>query len=260
MATPITDDGFHEIQLNGKQLVFLFMAATVVSVVIFLCGVLVGRGVKGERIVVGTNDGGAGAMLQDTATTPQPAPPAAATVTTTANNFEPASVQPPTPADEKFSYSDLLDEGTKKETLKAPVAAPKPPASAQKAAAPAPALPVTPAPKETPKETKAPVETKTPVAAKAPAAVPASRAVPAAAPVHADGYAIQVAALREPSEADTIAKRLVSKGYDAYVLTPPGGTPNVYRVRVGSFKTRRDAEPVAAKLQQEEQFKPWITR
>ena len=38
------DDGFHEIQLNGKQLVFLFMAATVVSVVIFLFGVLVGRG------------------------------------------------------------------------------------------------------------------------------------------------------------------------------------------------------------------------
>ena len=33
------DEGFREIQLNGKQLVFLFMAATVVSVVIFLCGV-----------------------------------------------------------------------------------------------------------------------------------------------------------------------------------------------------------------------------
>ena len=39
------DAGFHEIQLNGKQLVFLFMAATVVAVVIFLCGVMVGRGV-----------------------------------------------------------------------------------------------------------------------------------------------------------------------------------------------------------------------
>ena len=39
------DDGFHEIQLSGKQLVFLFMATTVVSVVIFLCGVLVGRSV-----------------------------------------------------------------------------------------------------------------------------------------------------------------------------------------------------------------------
>jgi hypothetical protein len=36
-----SEDGFHEIQLSGKQLVFLFMATTVVSVVIFLCGVLV---------------------------------------------------------------------------------------------------------------------------------------------------------------------------------------------------------------------------
>ena len=44
------DDGFHEIQLSGKQLVFLFMATTVVSVVIFLCGVLVGRGVRGEPL------------------------------------------------------------------------------------------------------------------------------------------------------------------------------------------------------------------
>ena len=39
----MNDEGFREIQLNGKQLVFLVMAATVVSVVIFLTGVLVGR-------------------------------------------------------------------------------------------------------------------------------------------------------------------------------------------------------------------------
>lgn len=44
-----TDDGVHEIQLSGKQIVFLFMATTVVSVVIFLCGVLVGRGVQARR-------------------------------------------------------------------------------------------------------------------------------------------------------------------------------------------------------------------
>ena len=45
----MSDDGFHEIQLNGKQLVFLFMATTVVSVVIFLWGVLVGRGVRAQQ-------------------------------------------------------------------------------------------------------------------------------------------------------------------------------------------------------------------
>src|SRR5512134_2268128 len=40
------DHEVHEIQLNGKQLVFMFMAATVVAVVIFLSGVMVGRGVR----------------------------------------------------------------------------------------------------------------------------------------------------------------------------------------------------------------------
>ena len=45
------DAGFHEIQLNGKQLVFLFMSATVVAVVVFLCGVMVGRGIAVPRTV-----------------------------------------------------------------------------------------------------------------------------------------------------------------------------------------------------------------
>jgi len=34
----------------------------------------------------------------------------------------------------------------------------------------------------------------------------------------------------------------------------------VYRVRVGKFPTRREAETIAARLQKEEQFKPWVTR
>ena len=45
------DEGVHEIQLNGKQLVFMFMAVTVVAVVIFLCGVMVGRGVRAPRAI-----------------------------------------------------------------------------------------------------------------------------------------------------------------------------------------------------------------
>ena len=227
--TQVQDDGFHEIQLTGKQLVFLFMAATVVSVVIFLCGVLVGRGVKAERAAV-TSDAGSGAVIQD-------APPlSTAPAQATAANVEPAAAAPPPVQEDKFSYPDRLEDVARKETLKSAAAPPPAPIPVPKAAAPVAAV--------APKQTR-----------------PESQATPAAATqTHSDGYAIQVAALREPGEADTIAKRLVSKGYDAYVLTPPGGTPNVYRVRVGSFKTRRDAEPLAAKLQQEEQFKPWITR
>ena len=55
---------------------------------------------------------------------------------------------------------------------------------------------------------------------------------------------MQVTALRERGEAEAIAKRLSSKGYAAYVLKPPSGT-SVYRVRVGKFKTRREAEAIA---------------
>jgi cell division septation protein DedD len=88
--------------------------------------------------------------------------------------------------------------------------------------------------------------------------------VPAAAPASAEpagqGFAVQIAALNVRSEADAIAKRLSSKGYAAYVLTPANGTPSVFRVRVGKFNTRREAETVAARLQKEEQFKPWVTR
>ena len=69
-----------------------------------------------------------------------------------------------------------------------------------------------------------------------------------------------MAALNVRSEADAIVKRLTAKGYAAYVSAPPHGTPLVFRVRVGKFSTRREAESVAAKLQKEEQFKPWITR
>ena len=43
------DDGFHEIHLSGKQLFALFMATVVVSVVIFLIGVFVGRNVRSQQ-------------------------------------------------------------------------------------------------------------------------------------------------------------------------------------------------------------------
>ncbi len=54
----MTDREFREIQLSGKQLVFLFISAVVVAVVIFLLGVAVGRDV---RSAADTQMAGAGA-------------------------------------------------------------------------------------------------------------------------------------------------------------------------------------------------------
>jgi cell division septation protein DedD len=71
---------------------------------------------------------------------------------------------------------------------------------------------------------------------------------------------VQVAAVKVRSEADTIAKRLASKGFPSFVTSPSAGAARVYRVRVGKYSDRREAESVARRLEKEEQFKPWITR
>jgi DedD protein len=237
VATQTQDDGFHEIQLNGKQLVFLFMAATVVSVVIFLCGVLVGRGVRSERGAVDS-----AAVNTAAETTPQqPSAPAP-----TPAGSDPTAAAPP-PAVDDLSYFNRLEKpSTPAEQLKT---APDKRAATEHAAPPAQtraAPPPPPAPKGPPR----------------PAAAPPAQATPAmaAAEPGGSGFAVQIAALNVRSEADAIAKRLASKGYSAYVLAPASGTPSVYRVRVGKFPTRREAESMAARLQKEEQFKPWITR
>ena len=226
MAAHTQDDGFHEIQLNGKQLVFLFMAATVVSVVIFLCGVLVGRGVRAER--------GSEAETAELSAPAEPAPQQAASpATPTPAGSDPTAAAAPPAVDDLSYFNRLQASNPPPEKLKAreqPAAAPpaEKPAATPRAATPSPA--------------------------REPA-----RAAAANEP-QGTGYAVQIAALNIRSEADAIAKRLAAKGYAAYVLNPAAGTPQIYRVRIGKFGSRREAETIATKLEKEEQFKPWVTR
>jgi cell division septation protein DedD len=248
----MSDEGFHEIQLNGKQLVFLFMAATVVSVVIFLCGVMVGRGVP-DRSALAANESagatpdsassesasarpapepvgtrGSGQEAQQTQQTPSPAQQAPAS--------PPADQAPPDPAPDNDYFDDLVNgqKDTRVGTAKGRASAAPP-----KQREPAPAA-------------KPPVS-----AAAKPAAAPAAVVERTSS---SSGYAVQLAAVRERSEADAIARRLVSKGYQAYVLVPQPGKPPVYRVQVGRFKNRSEADKIASLLRKNEQFKPWVTR
>ena len=266
MANQIQDDGFHEIQLNGKQLVFLFMAATVVSVVIFLCGVLVGRGVRAERPVT---DSTVASNAE-----PTPAPPPSTPAQPPAGS-DPTAAPPPPPTSEDLTYFNRLEKPTPaQEQLKPPAAEHKAPAVEHKApAAPreaAATIGKSPAPPAVERRAREPERTAPRDAApspkepskEAPKEPPkeAPKEAAAEAPPSGDGFAVQIAAFNVRSEADAIAKRLSSKGYAAYVMSPANGTPSVYRVRVGKFPTRREAESIAAKLQKEEQFKPWVTR
>jgi DedD protein len=205
------EDGFHEIHLTGKQLVFLFIATTVISVVIFLCGVLVGRGV-GKGTGVEPDDSIASAALSSV----QPDVPAASA---------PAIEPPPAAGEEEPPL-------TYKQRLESPTRAPEQLKPADPPAA----------------------ERSTPKAAPPPPQSSASGARPGV-------WVVQLVAIRDRAAASSIVDRLRGKGYPAFLVPPTAGSPApVFRVQVGRYADRGEAERIADRLKKEERFQPWIQR
>ena len=88
----------------------------------------------------------------------------------------------------------------------------------------------------------------------APVATPAPEpAAPvAAAPAQGEGFAVQIAAFTDDKGANALAAKLKKAGY-ASTYTEPAETSRgtMWRVRVGGFATRPDAEAARAKLKAE---------
>jgi cell division septation protein DedD len=217
------DDGFHEIHLSGKQLFALFMATVVVSVVIFLIGVFVGRNVRSQQAA-------AAERLNDSAAL-TPAPVRQAAPAQVADSA-PEAAEPPTPPAEtdELSYKRRLEGPPAAESLKSPAPAAAPPA----------ARPASPQPK-----------------AAAPAPAPQAAGI-IGTPLPGT-WVIQIHVLRDRTAANGIVRRLVGKGYPAFLVAagPPTGS---YKIQVGRYKDRNEAQKVIERLKKEEQFNPWITR
>ena len=221
------DHEVHEIQLNGKQLVFMFMAATVVSVVIFLSGVMVGRGVRLPEADV---------LAASADPVVDPTAPLEAFSRTALTNDP-----PPAPGQENLTYAEHLE---------APVAPDEP----LKPAQPRPTV----APAQEPKhEVRQPTAAqKGPVAKPEPAIVSASFTEPPGR-----GWVAQVQTFGSVADAEALAGRLKAKGYRTFVTLNASGPPSArYRVRIGKYPTRSEAVSVGQKLQREERFEPWVTR
>ena len=238
------DDGFHEIQLSGKQLVFLFMATTVVSVVIFLCGVLVGRGVRGDTVNA----------AEKAVATPAAAPAPSSASPANAPAADPAT----TAAKDPYSYPGRLEgEKPPTETVRAGTGA-RPAPEEPKPAAPASATTTPPA---TAPPAAASPAVPAPPAAVTPATTPAAPQPAPAATARSGTWAVQVVALTDRAAATAVVQRLSGKGYPAFLVTPQAGasTQN-YKVQVGRYNDRAEAEQIKLRLKKEEQFEPWILR
>lgn len=62
------------------------------------------------------------------------------------------------------------------------------------------------------------------------------------------GWTVQVTATTDAANAEAIAARLRSRGYDAYTIKAPNRGQLWYRVRVGRFATRTEAQQTESKL------------
>ena len=72
-------------------------------------------------------------------------------------------------------------------------------------------------------------------------------------------FVLQVTALRESAEANQVAEGLVASGYPAFVVAPAADAPvAVFRVRVGPYADRAEAEAAGRRLETEQRFKPWF--
>ncbi len=238
------EDGFHEIQLSGKQLVFLFIVTTSVVVGVFLFGVLVGRGAREPKAEEATPVGAV--------ETPAPAPVAQA---------GPPAIEPPAPAadapSDKVDYNAPKGATATPDASKHPVEESKPAASLPEAAKEPAAKP--PATSSAPAKPPAAATAKPPETAPAP--VPAASAAGVPSTAQPGTWLVQVMATREQGIATALVKKLSGKGYPAFLVNPVAGAPQAfYKVQIGRYKDRAEAERVSVRIKKEEKFQSWILR
>ncbi len=232
--------GYYEVQLNNKQLVFFFMAAVAISVVVFLCGVMVGRGVRDATLAAGGNS-----ILSK--------PPVGESGQSMKTTVPPADVR------SELDFPKRLEAEKVDAKLQSPagnpeqlVASSRKSKKTRKPSEPsARAGSISDASKEASAKPKKSAPTSTPPPR------PAS-ADPGVIGGERGAFTIQVVALRTQEGAASLVKRLKDASYRAYL--EPGGSAGLYRVRVGRFDSRVEAEQVAVQLREVEKFKPYITQ
>jgi DedD protein len=83
---------------------------------------------------------------------------------------------------------------------------------------------------------------------------PTKEKAPAVARTNAKGpvYTIQAASVRDPKDADRLVQKLKKRGYPAYrVIGKPAGKGIWFRVRIGEYQSKSEAESMMNKLKKD---------
>ena len=259
-----TEPSYYEIALTNRQVVIAFVILLTLVLAIFLCGVWIGKNGQ-ERLAA------AGTLA--------PTHPAA------------APSEPDQLANmEEFKF--FAEEGAKgekqAETLDKPnlAALDKPSANSPQANAqetqqrPTTTQPSTTLAQDIGSERSAPSQTRSPQPATAdnpspppatrpapPASTPAPAKKPAAAPpttrpaapAAGDGFVVQVFSTRDEPQARKVLGELKGAGHRAFLSAVEVTGQTMYRVRVGPFSQRGEAEKIAGQVRRQMKLDPWVT-
>ena len=209
--------------LSTRHLILVFLAGVAVCGVFFSLGFLVGYNERSSRMAPVTE------RVSAPATIPPTINPPLETVTVGPNRAETSTPTiPPPPAPLQAGPPNVSPSEQKTETAPGtpspPIAAPSSPAKVEK-------QPVSGG------------------AATAAAGAGASGA----------GFTVQITASRTRQDAEALVKVLKGRGYPVLLVAPGNAhtNDNLYRVQVGPFASREDAEKARTRLAQEG-FKPFI--
>jgi DedD protein len=228
------EKSYYEIQLDNKQLILVFLAAVTVCVLIFVLGVMIGKGQKEAEIAAATRSEKNTAASEPDSSAPQQA---VSDVTSdseveektvppkTVKNIQPVEPEQKEPEkaapvvekpQEKYAYEDL------DKTEQEPVVE---------------------------KEKTAAVET-----------VAKKTAVREDQPKPAGGahYTVQVMATSSKPKAQEQLSILKSRGYKPFMDETKTGENSVFKVRVGKFADTHEAKAMASKIKSDLKLETWV--
>ena len=244
-----TEPSYYEIALTNRQVVIAFVILLTLVLAIFLCGVWVGK--NGQERLAGT-------------TGTAPTHPSAAAEPEQLANME----------EFKFFAEENAKKSGKVETLDKPDLAsldkPKPENRSPRESRPGQGTTLAQdigseslgnesrTQPETKPEPPAPKPAETQQAEPKPTAPPTTRPAPAQAGA-GDGFVVQVFSTRDEPQARKVLSQLKGAGHKAFLSAVEVTGQTMYRVRVGPFTQRADAEKVADQVRRQMKLDPWVT-
>lgn len=238
--TESNDQSYYEIALTNRQAIFFFVFLLVFVLLVFLSGVWVGRSGQKEMLEKARLEAAASASQIELAGIPEvQIGPGGRAGEEPASPPDLSSLEPPRPAGPTTLAQDVGAGGGE---TGAPENEPAP-------AEPAPVEPEPPPVQPAPAPVRAAPETAVPEPAPA-----------ASAPAASGSFVIQVFSTKDESQAKKVHADLQKAGFKAFMSPVKIGSSTNFRVRIGPFAQRSQADQTAVKVKEKfRRFDTWVT-